>query len=132
MLRSTLGMTARTIYDAVGGAPTFERLVATFYRGVEYDPILRPLYPDDLSAPRRHLTLFLIQFFGGPDTYSQERGHPALRMRHVPFAIGQAERDAWLRHMAAAIDELDVSELAKAEFRGYFEGAATFLINKTD
>lgn len=119
-----------TIYDAVGGAATFERLVDAFYAGVEDDPLLRPLYPKDLTAPRRNLTLFLIQFFGGPGTYSDERGHPQLRMRHMPFAIGRAERDAWLRHMSAAIDGLDVPELAKGQFRGYFEGAATFLVNR--
>jgi hemoglobin len=119
-----------TIYEAVGGAPTFERLVETFYAGVEHDPVLRPLYPEDLSGPRQRLTLFLIQFFGGPATYSEQRGHPQLRARHMPFAIGQAERDAWLRHMRAAIDTLDVPELAKDQFRGYFEGAATFLMNQ--
>ena|SRR5438067_13668335 len=119
-----------TIFDSVGGEPTFEQLVNTFYNGVEQDPILRRLYPEDLAGPRRHLKLFLIQYFGGPTTYSDERGHPALRMRHQPFTIGQPERDAWLSHMSAAIDELDLPELAKIQFRKYFEDASTFLINQ--
>jgi len=114
----------------VGGAPTFERLVESFYAGVAEDAVLRPLYPEDLEGPRRRLTLFLIQFFGGPTTYSDERGEPALRMRHLPFAIGAEQRDAWLRRMSAAIDALDLPELAKAQFRGYFEGAANFLMNR--
>jgi hemoglobin len=121
-----------TIYDAVGGAPTFERLVEAFYAGVANDPILRPLYPKDLEGPRRRLTLFLIQFFGGPATYSEERGDPALRARHVPFAIGQAEREAWLARMSAALDTLDLPPLAREQFRGYFEGAAKFLMNQPE
>lgn len=119
-----------TIFEAVGGQPTFERLVDAFYGGVEDDPVLRPLYPEDLSGPKRHLMLFLIQYFGGPSTYSDERGHPALRMRHQPFAIGKPERDAWMRHMSAAIDTLELSELVEERIRGYFEGASTFLINR--
>lgn len=119
-----------TVFEAVGGAPIFERLVAAFYDGVAQDPVLRPMYPEDLAGPRRHLTLFLIQYFGGPSTYSDERGHPRLRARHLPFAIDQAARDAWLRHMSAAIDGLDLPELARDQLRGYFEGAATFLINR--
>ncbi len=119
-----------TVYEAVGGAPAFERLVEAFYAGVADDPILRPLYPEELVASKRHLTLFLIQYFGGPGTYSEERGHPRLRMRHVPFAIGRAERDAWMRHMSAAVETLDVPQAARDEFRAYFENAATFLVNR--
>jgi hemoglobin len=119
-----------TVYEAVGGAATFERLVDTFYAGVAEDALLRPMYPEDLSGPRRHLALFLMQYFGGPSTYSDERGHPQLRKRHLPFAIDQAARDAWLRHMSAAIDRLELPELARDQLRGYFEGAATFLINR--
>lgn len=124
-------MSTRSIYEAVGGEPTFERLVEAFYSGVEGDPLLRPLYPEDLAGPKRRLTLFLIQFFGGPTTYSDERGHPALRARHLPFAIGRAERDAWIAHMNAALDTLDLAPLAKEQFRSYFDGAATFLINQS-
>jgi hemoglobin len=121
-----------TIYEAVGGAETFERLVEGFYAAVAGDPVLRPLYPEDLSAPRRHLTLFLMQYFGGPSTYSEERGHPQLRARHLPFAIGRAERDAWVRHMSEALDTLDLSELVKEQMRSYFDGAATFLMNRPE
>jgi len=119
-----------TIYEAVGGSATFERLVEAFYAEVANDPLLRPMYPEDLSVPQRNLTLFLIQYFGGPTTYSDERGHPQLRKRHMPFPIDRAARDTWLRHMAAALDGLDLPELAREQFRGYFEGAATFLINR--
>ena len=94
------------IYDAVGGDGPFYALVEAFYRGVEGDPILRPLYPDDLTHAKEHLALFFIQRFGGHTAYGDRRGHPRLRMRHVPFRIGPAERDAWLRCIAAAIEEI--------------------------
>ncbi|HEX6513375.1 MAG TPA: globin, partial [Chloroflexota bacterium] len=81
---------------------------------------------------RRRLTLFLMQYFGGPGTYSEERGHPRLGMRHVPFSIGKAERDAWLGHMSAALDSLELSALVKEQLRSYFDGAATFLMNRPD
>jgi hemoglobin len=119
-----------TIYEAVGGATTFERLVAAFYAGVADDPILRPLYPNDLAASQRHLTLFLIQYFGGPATYSAERGHPRLRARHLAFPIDAAARDAWLRHMSAALQTLDLPEAARTEFLRYFTEAAEFLVNQ--
>ncbi len=119
-----------TVYEAIGGSATFERLVEMFYAGVADDPVLRRLYPKDLTDSKRHLTLFLIQYFGGPGTYSKERGHPRLRMRHLPFPIDQAARDAWVGHMSAAVDSLDLPEAARKELRGYFEGAATFLINR--
>jgi hemoglobin len=98
-----------TFYEAVGGEPTFRKLVATFYEGVSSDPLLRPLYPEeDLGPAEERLRLFLIQYWGGPGTYSQQRGHPRLRMRHAPFRVGPAERDAWLRHMRAAVESLDL------------------------
>ncbi len=98
---------ADNLFEAVGGEPTFRRLVAGFYRRVADDPVLRPLYPDeDLAAAEERLRLFLIQYWGGPATYSMRRGHPQLRMRHARFAIGPAERDAWLRHMRASLDDL--------------------------
>ena len=94
------------MYERVGGTAWFEELVARFYDGVETDPVLRPLYPgDDLTDAREHLCGFLVQYWGGPTTYSEERGHPRLRMRHMPFVIGEAERDAWYRHMAAAVTQ---------------------------
>src|SRR5512132_2803440 len=97
----------QTFYDAVGGHETFVALVKRFYEGVASDPPLRALYPEpDLASAEERLRMFLEQYGGGPTTYSEQRGHPRLRMRHAPFAIGPAERDAWLRHMTAAVDSL--------------------------
>lgn len=121
---------APSLYDRVGGIDTFVRLVDTFYAAVETDPVLRPLYPESLDASRRHLALFLAQYFGGPPVYSQQRGHPRLRMRHLPFVIGQRERDAWVTHMLAAIEAVLIEEPARSEMRAYFEDAATFMINQ--
>jgi hemoglobin len=90
------------------------------------------MYPADLEAPKHHLALFLMQYFGGPRTYSEERGHPRLRMRHLPFRIDRQARDAWMGHMSAALDSLDVSETVREEMRRYFENAATFMINQVD
>jgi len=118
-----------TIFHAVGGLETFRRLVDAFYRGVEGDPLLRPMYPADLTESREHLALFLAQFFGGPATYSRRRGHPRLRMRHLPFTIDAAARDAWLSHMRAAVDEVAVPEPARAVLLDYFTNAASFLVN---
>ena len=102
-------MTDPSLYDRVGGTPYFERLVDRFYAGVEADGVLLAVYPDhaDFSGARHRLTLFLVQYWGGPTTYNAERGHPRLRMRHAPFAIGSLERDRWLEHMRAAIDASD-------------------------
>ena len=120
-----------TFYQAVGGEETFRRLVAHFYQGVAGDPLLPPLYPDeDLASAEERLRLFLIQYWGGPPTYSERRGHPALRMRHARFAIGPAERDAWLRHMHAAIDSLDLPEQLAAPLREYVTMAARALTNQ--
>ena len=120
-----------TVFEAVGGAATFRTLVERFYAGVATDPILRPIYPDeDLSSATERLTLFLIQYWGGPDTYSATRGHPRLRLRHQPFAIGQAERDAWLRHMTAAVESLDLPPDVSKELLDYFETASTAMINR--
>ncbi len=119
-----------TLFDAVGGAATFERLADNFYNRVWSDPALRPMYPDDLAESKRTLALFLIQYWGGPTTYSEERGHPRLRMRHMPFSIGQAERDAWMRHMTAAVkDEHFPSEIEEA-LLSYFDRVATFMMNR--
>ncbi len=122
-----------TLYERVGGQPFFVDLVDRFYLGVAGDPLLRPLYPDDLQEASRHLALFLMQYWGGPGTYNEERGHPRLRMRHVPFVIGPAERDAWLRHMLGALAVLETSSRITAadahEFRDYLEMAANSLVN---
>ena len=121
-----------TVYDAVGGHRFFEELVDRFYAGVADDPILLPLYPeqDDLTGAKERLTLFLVQYWGGPTTYSDTRGHPRLRMRHFPFTIGVAERDAWLTRMDEALagaDDLD-PELVQ-RFHDYFAMAAEHLVN---
>src|SRR5438270_11517914 len=120
---------ANTLYDRVGGQPFFDALVERFYVGVADDVLLRPLYPPDLDPPKRHLALFLAQYWGGPHTYNEERGHPRLRMRHFRFRIGQAERDAWLIHMHAAVEASPASPADAAALLAYFETAATSLIN---
>ncbi|MBN9620515.1 MAG: globin, partial [Actinobacteria bacterium] len=94
-------------YAAVGGEETFRRLVDSFYAGVADDPVLRPLYPEaDLGPAAERLRLFLMQYWGGPHTYSEQRGHPRLRLRHAPFVVNEAARDAWLAHMRRALDDL--------------------------
>ena len=119
------------IFDIVGGEPFFVELVDKFYSGVEQDPILRPMYPEeDLTDSKSRLHLFLMQYFGGPQTYSEERGHPRLRMRHAPFAIGQAERDAWMNHMLSALKAVDAPEEAKIVMLDYFDRVATFMMNR--
>ncbi len=119
-----------TLYERVGGAPFFFTLVDRFYAGIEHDPLLRRLYPADLGPPRRHLALFLVQYWGGPDTYSQERGHPRLRMRHFRFHIGQAEREAWLGHMRAAVASSGASTTDASALLDYFEAASKSLVNQ--
>jgi hemoglobin len=119
-----------TFYDAVGGHETFRRLVEVFYAGVAEDPILRPLYPEENLGPAAdRFRLFLEQYWGGPRTYQEQRGHPRLRMRHAPFRVASAERDAWLRHMRVAIDSLDLPPEQAAVLWDYFENAAQFMIN---
>ncbi|GIW05750.1 MAG: globin [Dehalococcoidia bacterium] len=121
----------RSVYELAGGEETFFALVDRFYQGVESDPLLRPMYPEgDLAEARRKLALFFIQYFGGPTTYSEERGHPRLRMRHLPFPIDKAARDAWMSHMHRALDETPMPDAVRAEMRQYFEHTATFLINQ--
>ncbi|HVC15454.1 MAG TPA: globin [Acidimicrobiales bacterium] len=122
---------APTLYERVGGEAFFTALVDRFYAGVEADPVLRPLYPEDLTGPNEHLRLFLIQYWGGPRTYQEQRGHPRLRMRHAPFEIGLAERDAWLDRMLSALAEAGADPADESEMADYFRGAATQLINQT-
>jgi hemoglobin len=122
---------ARTFFDEVGGHATFERLVARFYAGVRADPVLAPLYPqDDWAGAEARLRGFLEQYWGGPTTYSEQRGHPRLRMRHAPFAIGPAERDAWLTHMRDAVDSLELPPDQDATLWGYLEMAAHSMQNR--
>ncbi|MFG1705198.1 globin [Nonomuraea sp. M3C6] len=123
-------MTETSFYDAVGGEETFRRLVHRFYEGVAEDPLLRPLYPEpDLSGAEERLRGFLIQYWGGPKTYSEQRGHPRLRMRHMPFVIGKPERDAWLRHMRDAVDSLGLTEEQATQLWDYLVYAAHSLVN---
>ena len=120
---------SQTVYDRIG-PEGFDRLIEAFYRRVAADPVLRPLYPEgDLAPAARRLRLFLVQFFGGPGTYSEERGHPRLRMRHAPFRIDAQARDVWVVHMRAALDEAAIPEPARAALLDYFERTATHMIN---
>jgi hemoglobin len=122
-----------SFYDAVGGHDTFVRLVHHFYQGVEADPLLRPIYPEeDLSGAEHRLTMFLEQYWGGPTTYSQERGHPRLGQRHAPFRVSPSARDAWLRHMRDAIEASDLSPEHADQLWAYVTRAAHFLVNTFD
>jgi len=124
-------MLSRTIFELAGGEETFRLLVQRFYARVGEDPILRRVYPEeDLSGATERLTLFLIQYWGGPSTYSERRGHPRLRLRHQPFAIGRAERDAWLAHMRAAVESLELAPAVRKALLDYFETASTAMINR--
>ena len=120
----------QTVYELVGGAETFQRLVDAFYARVEKDSLLRPLFPEDMEEGKRWQFLFLSQFFGGPTTYAEERGHPRLRMRHFPFAIDQQARDHWLKNMLDAIDEVGIEEPMRSVMTDYFERGSTFMINR--
>lgn len=119
----------QSVYEAVGGTPWFEQLIDRFYGAVALDPLLRPLYPDDLTESKDHMVKFLVQYWGGPTTYSEERGHPRLRMRHAPFVITPAERNAWFGHMVAAIEAGDLPEAIERRMVDYFDMAATQMIN---
>jgi hemoglobin len=119
-----------TFYEAVGGHPTFVALVRRFYEGVAGDPPLRALYPEeDLGPAEERLRGFLEQYWGGPTTYSDERGHPRLRMRHAPFAVTPDMRDRWITHMRDAVESLDLPEAQRTELWTYLERAAHFMVN---
>jgi len=123
----------QTFYAAIGGADTIHRIVHRFYAGVADDPVLRPLYPeDDLTAAERRFAMFLVQYWGGPQDYSDERGHPRLRMRHAPFAVTPEAREHWLRHFRAGLDEAALAPELDAEFWAYVERASLFLVNSHD
>jgi hemoglobin len=120
----------QSFYASIGGEPTFRRLVDRFYAGVAQDPPLRALYPEaDLEPAAERLRLFLIQYWGGPTTYSQERGHPRLRMRHAPFAIDLAQRDRWLTHMRAAVLSLELAPEDELKLWNYLRTAAESMRN---
>ena len=127
-------MPAPTLYDRVGGMPFFEGLVDRFYDGIRHDPVVGPMYASDaadpdLAGPRRRLTLFLVQYWGGPTTYLSERGHPRLRARHFPFPINAAARDRWLVHMREAIDASDAGPAERAQLHAYMTQAADAMVN---
>ncbi|AZK94111.1 MULTISPECIES: globin [Streptomyces] len=120
----------QTFYEQVGGEPTFRRLVHRFYEGVADDPLLRPMYPEeDLGPAEERFALFLMQYWGGPRTYSENRGHPRLRMRHAPFRVDRAAHDAWLRHMRAAVEELELAPEHATQLWNYMTYAAASMIN---
>jgi hemoglobin len=123
-----------SFWAEVGGRPTFEKLVRAFYDGVRTDEVLLPMYPEqpDLEGAIQRLTGFLEQYWGGPGTYSEERGHPRLRMRHLPFAVTPEARDRWLRHMRAAVDTLELSPLHESMLWDYLERAAHAMVNSAE
>jgi hemoglobin len=122
-----------SFYDDIGGAPVFAKLVREFYRGVADDPPLRELYPEeDLGPAEDRLRMFLEQYFGGPHTYSDQRGHPRLRMRHLPYAVTPLQRDRWLRHMLGAVATLELSREHEATLVDYLVRAAYMLVNADD
>lgn len=123
-------LSEETFFEQVGGEPTFRRLVHRFYQGVAGDELLRPMYPEeDLGPAEERFALFLMQYWGGPRTYSEQRGHPRLRMRHVPFKVDRAAHDAWLRHMRVAVDELGLPAEAEQQLWDYLTYAAASMIN---
>ncbi len=119
-----------TIFEQVGGEATFKRLVDIFYAKVEADPILRSIFPEDLEPGKRWQYLFLMQYFGGPTQYIVERGHPRLRMRHMPYAIDLDKRNRWLQYMLEAIDEVGINDPIRQTMRDYFERGSQFMINR--
>jgi hemoglobin len=126
-------VTAPSFYEQIGGEPTFRKLVDAFYAGVAEDPILRPLYPEeDLGPASERFRLFLVQYWGGPTTYSDTRGHPRLRMRHAPFRISSVERDAWLARMQVAVDSIRLDPESREVLWSYLERAAQFMVNAED
>ena len=119
-----------SFYDQIGGAPTFAKLVHAFYQGVAGDEVLKPMYPEeDLGPAEERLRMFLEQYWGGPGTYSEQRGHPRLRMRHAPFKVNPEARDRWLAHMRAAVDSLELPPLQDATLWAYLERAAHAMVN---
>lgn len=124
------GDTEQTFYAAIGGHDTIKQIVDTFYAGVAGDEVLRPLYPEEDLEPAAHrFTMFLEQYWGGPTTYSEQRGHPRLRMRHVSFVVDERARDHWLLHFRAALDKAALSPEHDAQFWAYVQHAAQFMVN---
>ena len=126
---SDLNVSPGTMYNRVGGQPFFTELVDKFYKFVESDELLRPMYPEDLNPGKSNLAGFLSQYWGGPTNYSNERGHPRLRMRHSGFLIGKPERDAWIKHMRSALGSMQIRYDDFQVIMGYFENTATLMMN---
>ena len=124
------GAMEESLYERVGGVAFFVDLVNRFYEGVETDEILRPMYPEDLEPGKEHLALFLAQYWGGPATYQERRGHPRLRMRHGEFVINKRARNAWILHMTSAVNAMEMSDEDRVELMAYLEMAATQLRNR--
>ncbi|MEN9752164.1 MAG: hypothetical protein RLZZ600_1211 [Actinomycetota bacterium] len=123
----------QTFFDEIGGHDTFARLTAKFYEGVAADPVLKPMYPEvDLEPARERLQLFLEQYWGGPTTYSDTRGHPRLRLRHQPYKINPDARARWVEHMTIAVDSLGLSPLQRETLMDYLTRAATAMLNTFD
>jgi hemoglobin len=122
----------KSIYERIGGDPTFRRLVDRFYELVEADEVLREIFPEDLEPGKEWQFLFLSQYFGGPTRYGEQRGHPRLRMRHMPFPINQEARDRWLAHMMTAVEELELDHDITEQMRTYFERGSAFMVNDND
>jgi hemoglobin len=120
------------IYEFVGGELTFYRLVDIFYAKLANDEELRSMFPEDLSTGKYWQFLFLMQYWGGPERYATQRGHPRLRMRHMPFPITMSARDKWVQYMLEAIDEVKIQEPARSLMRDYFQSGATFMINRSE
>jgi hemoglobin len=129
MVRRQDQVPATSLYERLGGMEFFESLARRFYEGVAGDPVLRPLYAEDLEGPRQHLSQFLAQFWGGPRDYERDRGNPRLRARHLPFKIGPEERDRWLHHMTAAVKAADLRPLEELQLLEYFRATAEHLVN---
>ena len=130
MSKSPEGNIEKSFYELVGGSDFFTKLVDGFYVGVAQDEILRPMYPEgDLSEARKHLTMFFEQYWGGPKTYQEERGHPRLRMRHVPFVVNADARDRWVKHMSASLSQLEIDPHLRDQLWTYLVSAADSLIN---
>jgi hemoglobin len=125
--------TEKTFYEEIGGHETIARIVEVFYDGVATDPVLRPLYPEeDLAPAAARFTMFLVQYWGGPTTYSTQRGHPRLRMRHAPFAVTLTARDHWLKHFRDGLDAVDLTPEQDARFWEYVQHAADFMVNTAE
>jgi len=122
--------TVTTFYEEIGGEQTIRAIVHRFYEGVAEDPLLRPMYPEeDLGPAEERFALFLVQYWGGPTTYSENRGHPRLRMRHAPFAVTPASAQRWLHHFRAGLDSVELTEEQDAQFWDYVTHAAQFMVN---